>query len=55
MTDAKNMALLACEALEDKKASDIKVIDIEQITTLADILSSQAEATVIRYRLWQTM
>ena len=36
MTDAKNMALLACEALEDKKASDIKVIDIEQITTLAD-------------------
>ena len=36
MTDAKNMALLACEALEYKKASDIKVIDIEQITTLAD-------------------
>ena len=36
MTDAKKMALLACEALEDKKASDIKVIDIEQITTLAD-------------------
>ena len=31
MTDAKKMALLACEALEDKKASDIKVIDIEQI------------------------
>ena len=26
MTDAKKMALLACEALEDKKASDIKVI-----------------------------
>ena len=24
MTDAKKMALLACEALEDKKASDIK-------------------------------
>ena len=36
MTDAKKMALLACKALEDKKASDIKVIDIEQITTLAD-------------------
>lgn len=36
MTDAKKMVLLACEALEDKKASDIKVIDIEQITTLAD-------------------
>ena len=36
MTDAKKMALLARKALEDKKASDIKVIDIEQITTLAD-------------------
>ena len=47
MTDAKNMALLACEALEDKKASDIKVIDIEQITTLADyfIIASGSKQT----------
>ena len=29
MTDAKKMALLACEALDDKKASDINVIDID--------------------------
>lgn len=47
----QKMALLACEALEDKKASDIKVIDIEQITWLI-ILSSQAEVIVTRYINW---
>ena len=36
MNQSKEMALLACDALEDKKAIDIKVIDIEKITTLAD-------------------
>ena len=55
MTDAKKMALLACEALEDKKASDIKVIDIEQITTLADYFIMQAEVIVTRYRQWRIM
>ena len=50
MTDAKKMALLACEALEDKKASDIKVIDIEQITTLADyfIIASGSNANQVQ-------
>lgn len=32
----KEMAALACKALEDKKAVDIKVIDIEKVTTIAD-------------------
>lgn len=36
MTDAKKMAAMACEALEDKKALDIKVIDIEKVSSLAD-------------------
>ena len=36
MTESKNMAKMACEALEDKKAMDIKVIDIEKVSTLAD-------------------
>lgn len=36
MNQSKKMARLACDALEDKKAIDIKVIDIEKITTLAD-------------------
>lgn len=34
--DAKEMAKLAVAALEDKKAVDVKVIDIEKISTLAD-------------------
>lgn len=36
MTEAKKMAAMACEALEDKKAVDVKVIDIEQVSSLAD-------------------
>ncbi len=34
--EAKEMAKLAVAALEDKKAVDVKVIDIEKISTLAD-------------------
>ena len=30
------MTRLACEAMEDKKAQDIKIIDIEKVSTLAD-------------------
>ena len=36
MSIAKEMTKLACNALEDKKASDIKIIDIVEISTLAD-------------------
>ena len=36
MTDAKKMALMAVDALEDKKANYISIIDIEKISTLAD-------------------
>ncbi len=36
MTDAKKTALMAVDALEDKKANDISIIDIEKISTLAD-------------------
>ena len=31
-----NMAKLAIEALEDKKAEDIKIIDISEVSVLAD-------------------
>lgn len=34
--DAKEMAKLAITALEDKKAEEIKVIDISDISTIAD-------------------
>ena len=33
---AKEMARLAYEALEDKKAQDIKIINIEEVSVLAD-------------------
>ena len=36
VTDARELAKLAVEALEDRKAIDVKVIDIEKISTLAD-------------------
>lgn len=36
VTNAKELAKLAVEALEDRKAIDVKVIDIEKISTLAD-------------------
>ena len=36
MNQAKEMARLAVEALEDKKAVDVRILDIGQISTLAD-------------------
>ena len=36
MISAKEMARIAKEALEDKKAGDVKIIDIEEISTIAD-------------------
>lgn len=32
----KKMARIACEALEEKKAQELRVIDIESVSTLAD-------------------
>ena len=34
--EIKKMAGLAIEALEDKKAEDIRVIDISEVSVLAD-------------------
>ena len=36
MKEPKEMALLAAKALSDKKGRDIKVLEIDKITTLAD-------------------
>ena len=40
MNQAKEMARLAVEALEDKKAVDVRILDIGQISTLADYFIS---------------
>lgn len=36
MIDSKEMTKLAIKALEDKKAEDIRVIDISEVSVLAD-------------------
>lgn len=36
MEQAKEMAKIAVKALEEKKAEDVKVIDIHEISTIAD-------------------
>ena len=36
MVNAKDMALAAAKALDSKKGRDIKVLEIDKITTLAD-------------------
>ena len=38
MVNAKEMALAAAKALDSKKGRDIKVLEIDKITTLADIV-----------------
>lgn len=34
--NSKEIACIACEAMEDKKAQDIKIINIEKVSSLAD-------------------
>lgn len=34
--NSKEIARIACEAMEDKKAQDIKIINIENVSSLAD-------------------
>ena len=36
MIDSKKMARLALKALEDKKAIDTKIIDIQNVSVIAD-------------------
>ena len=36
MNQSKEMAKLAVKALEDKKAEDVKIIDIRDVSTIAD-------------------
>ena len=36
MSSGKEMAKLACKALEDKKGKDIKVIDIHKVSVIGD-------------------
>ena len=50
MVNAKEMALAAAKALDSKKGRDIKVLEIDKITTLADyfVICSAPTATQVR-------
>lgn len=50
MTREKEMATLACKALDEKKGRDIKVIDIHEVTVLADyfVIASAANANQVQ-------
>ena len=36
MSIEKEMVRIACKALDDKKAKDIKIIDIHEVSVIAD-------------------
>ncbi len=48
--ESREMAKIACEALADKKAEDIRVIDIREISVLADyfVIASAANANQVQ-------
>ena len=50
MVNAKEMALAAAKALDSKKGRDIKALEIDKITTLADyfVICSANTATQVR-------
>lgn len=50
MTQSKEMARIACHALEEKKAIGLRVISIEKISTLADyfIIASGANQNQVQ-------
>ena len=49
---SKEMVKIAYEALSDKKGQDIKIIDIQSVSVLADYFIIAATPT--RYRPWLT-
>ena len=50
MVNAKEMALAAAKALDSKKGRDIKVLEIDKITTLADyfVIASGTSSTHVK-------
>ena len=50
MADSREMLKIACAALEDKKAFDIKIIDISRISTLCDYIVIADEQIKNRFR-----
>ena len=59
MSIEKEMVRIACKALDDKKAKDIKIIDIHEVSVIADYFViariSMIGTWIIRYRNVLTM
>ena len=52
---SKKLAAMAVDALEDRKGEDVKVLDISEISTLADYFIIASGSNITRYRLWLTV
>lgn len=52
---SKELAKLACDALDDKKHLKLKLSTLKTYLPLQIISLSQAEQTIIRFRRWPTM
>ena len=50
MSFEKDMVRIACKALDDKKAKDIKIIDIHEVSVIADyfVIASGDSTTQIQ-------
>ena len=50
MTKQREMAQIACKAIDDKKGQDIKIIDISEISIMADyfVVASGSSSTQIQ-------
>lgn len=55
MDNSKEMVKLAVNALEDKKGEDIQIIDIREVSVLADYFLIASVPIPIRYRPWPNM
>ena len=53
--ESRELAKQICEALADKKGEDIKILNISEVTVLADYFIIASGSTEIRSRLWQIM
>ena len=53
--ESRKMAKLAVEALDDKKAEDIKVIDIRKVSVIADYFIIAGGKIPVRFRHYVIM
>ena len=54
MSQSKDMVKLAVKALEDKKGEDVKIIDIQGVSILADYFIIAGGSNVSQVQPWRT-